>query len=76
MLACIAWWFWLGTLNNKGGGGQRNCEEIGAGGFAACLRALCTIFVALPLSRAPDKTAMLSRLNKCRNLVSAMIEKV
>ena len=74
MLACVAWQFWLGAL--KGRGGQRNCEEIAVRGFATHLCALCAIFVALPLSRAPDKTAMLRRLNKCRNLVSAMIEKV
>ena len=76
MLACVAWRFWLGALNNKGRGGQRNCKDIEAGGFATRLCALCAIFVVLPLSRAPDKTAMLRRLNKCKNLVSAMIEKV
>ena len=33
--ACVAWRFWLGALCNKGGRGQRNCEEIGAvRGFA------------------------------------------
>ena len=30
MLACVAWRFWLGALSNKGGRGQRNCEETGA----------------------------------------------
>ena len=43
ILACVAWRFWLGELSNKGGRGQRNREEIGAGatffyfsrGFAA-----------------------------------------
>ena len=30
-LACVAWRFWLGELSNKGGRGQRNREEIGAG---------------------------------------------
>ena len=30
-LACVAWRFWLGALSNKGGRGQRNREEIGAG---------------------------------------------
>ena len=30
-LACAAWWFWLGALNNKGGRGKRNHKEIGAG---------------------------------------------
>ena len=30
-IACVAWRFWLGELSNKGGGGQRNREEIGAG---------------------------------------------
>ena len=28
-LACVAWRFWL--LSNKGGRGQKNREEIGAG---------------------------------------------
>ena len=37
---CVAWRFWLGALSNKGGRGQRNREEVGAGvrefrGFAA-----------------------------------------
>ena len=31
LLACVAWRFWLGALSNKGGRGQRNREEIGAG---------------------------------------------
>ena len=30
-VACVAWRFWLGALNNKGGWGQRNRKEIGAG---------------------------------------------
>ena len=30
-VACVAWRFWLGALSNKGGRGQRNREEIGAG---------------------------------------------
>ena len=30
-LACVAWRFWLGALINKGGRGQKNREEIGAG---------------------------------------------
>ena len=41
-VAWVAWKFWLGALStcNKGGRGQRNREEIGAGvlefrGFAA-----------------------------------------
>ena len=48
----------MGALNNKGGQGQRNREEIGAG---------TTFFIFLaasPLSRDPDKTAMLRRLRK------------
>ena len=31
LLACVAWRFWLGAQSNKGGRGQRNREEIGAG---------------------------------------------
>ena len=27
----VAWRFWLGALNNKGGRGQRNSEEMGTG---------------------------------------------
>ena len=38
-LACAAWQFWLGALNNKGGRGQRNHEEIGAG---ATWKTACT----------------------------------
>ena len=30
-LARVAWQFWLGMLSNKGGRGQRNRQEIGAG---------------------------------------------
>ena len=33
ILACVAWRFWLGELSDKGGRGQRNREEIGAGAF-------------------------------------------
>ena len=39
-------------FSNKGGRGQRNREEIGAGATAS------------PLSRGPDKTAMLRRLRE------------
>ena len=55
----VALQFWLGAQRNKGGRGQRNREEFGAG---------ATIFflggrgAALPLSSAPGKTAMLRRL--------------
>ena len=42
-----------------GGRGQRNREEIGAGLFA---RPFVRAFAASPLSGAPDKTAMLRRL--------------
>ena len=56
-IAWVALRFWLGAQGNKGGRGQRNREEIGAG---------ATIFfgggAALPLSGAPGKTAMLRRL--------------
>ena len=31
IIACVAWRFWLGELSDKGGRGQRNREEIGAG---------------------------------------------
>ena len=30
-VACVAGRFWLGAVSNKGGRGQRNREEIGAG---------------------------------------------
>ena len=42
VLACVAWRFWLGALSNKGGRGQRNRDEIGAG---------ATFLVASPLVR-------------------------
>ena len=38
-VACVAWRFWLGALSNKGGRGQRNREEIGAG---ATWKTACT----------------------------------
>ena len=38
-VACVAWRFWLGALSNKGGQGQRNREEIGAG---ATWKTACT----------------------------------
>ena len=38
-VACVAWRFWLGALSNKGGRGQRNREEIGAG---AIWKTACT----------------------------------
>ena len=68
-IACVAWRFWLGALSNKGGRGQRNREEIGAGatfsrGFAARSRALRTRILRLGRSCARlDKTAMLRRLH-------------
>ena len=68
-IACVAWRFWLGALSNKGGLGQRNCEEIGVGatyfsrGFAARSRALCARISRLRRSCARlHKTAMLRRL--------------
>ena len=68
-IACVAWRFWL--LSNKGGRGQKNREEIGAGatgfsfsrGFAARSRALRARISRLRRSCARlDKTAMLRRL--------------
>ena len=50
-LACVAWWFWLGALSNKGGRGQRNREEIGfyfSRGFAREFRGYA--------ARAPGST--------------------
>ena len=37
-LACVAWRFWSGELSNKGGRGQRNREEIGAGATSPLVR--------------------------------------
>ena len=48
----------MGALNDKGGRGQRNREEIKAG------TTFIIFLAASPLSRAPDKTAMLRRLRK------------
>ena len=39
LIACVAWLFCLGALSNKGGGGQRNREEIGTG---ATWKTACT----------------------------------
>ena len=56
MVACVAWRFWLGALNNKGGRGQRNREEIGARatyssrGFAGRCPCFCS-FAAQSCSR-------------------------
>ena len=45
IVACVAWWFWLGPLSNKGGRGQKNreasplvlaCFAREFPGFAAC----------------------------------------
>ena len=55
VIACVAWWFWLGTLSNKGGRGKRNHEEIGAGATSwlcrSFLRTSHMNFVASPLMR-------------------------
>ena len=48
ILACVAWRFWSGALNNKAGAG----EEIGEG-------ATSPLTVVLPTK--PRKTAMLGR---------------
>ena len=58
-LACVVWWFWLGA--QKGGQGQRNREEIGAA-WPLVRACFALVFGASPLSRGPDKTAMLRRL--------------
>ena len=55
MVACVAWRFWLGALNKKGGQGQRNREEIGAGASPLVRARFARVFGALPLSRTPDK---------------------
>ena len=57
LLACVAWRFWL--LSDKGGRGQKNCQEIGAGAIFifSRLRRSCALL---------DKTAMLRRLGGCR----------
>ena len=75
-VACVAWRFWL--LSNKGGRGQKNRKEIGAGatgfsfsrGFAARSRALRTRISRLRRSCARlDKTAMLRRLQRTQRLI-------
>ena len=73
-VACVAWRFWLGELSNKGGRGQRNREELGAGAtwflFFSRLRrsfsrASHANFSWLRRSCARlDKTAMLRRLRE------------
>ena len=44
-VACVAWRFWLDTLSNKGGRGQRNREEIGAGGANSHFFSVWTIII-------------------------------
>ena len=48
-LACVAWRFWLGELSNKGGRGQRNREEIGAGETWKTGQAVFIFLAASPL---------------------------
>ena len=57
----------VGRAKYSDGQGQRNREEIGAGAVRA--RFECG-FAASPLSRAPDKTAMLRRLVKSEHDVT------
>ena len=63
-VACVAWRFWL--LSNKGGRGQKNREEIGAGAtgffFFSRLRRSCARL---------DKTAMLRRLQRTQRLIGS-----
>ena len=57
-LACVAWRFWLGVLSNKGGQGQRNREEIGAGAtlfFSRLCRSFSREFCGFA-TRAPGST--------------------
>ena len=56
-VACVAWRFWL--LSNKGGRGQKNREEIGAGatGFYFFSRASRANFAGARL----DKTTILTK---------------
>ena len=71
-LACVAWRFWLGAPSNKGGRGQRNRVEIGAGAIFIFLAASPFVLARLAREfRGPrfrrscarlDKTAMLRRL--------------
>jgi len=49
----------LGAQSNKGGRGQINREEIGAGAASRLVRA----FLRLRHSVAPDKTTMLRRVD-------------
>ena len=78
-IACVAWRFWLGALSNKGGWGQRNREEIGAGAtfsrsFAARSLALRARISRLRRSCARlDKTAMLRRLHVKWNLKCTLL---
>ena len=44
MLACVAWRFWL--LSNKGGRGQKNREEIGAGAIVFIFLAASPLVLA------------------------------
>ena len=46
-VACVAWRFWLGALNNKGGRGQRKREEIEAGATWKIFTARSSAFLRL-----------------------------
>ena len=61
MLACVAWWFWLGAQSNKGGLGQRNLKEIGTASTILHARSArgFLVFLATPLVR-------LAGQNRCR----------
>ena len=61
------------------GGAQSNKEKPRGdwdGSFAASSRALYARFVALPLSRAPDKTAMLHRLESGKLMKTVVIREL
>ena len=53
LVACVAWWFWLGAQSNKGRQGQRNCKEIGREQWeTACLDGWPFWIVRMPLYRS------------------------
>ena len=56
----------MGALNTKAGKGRETARRLGREQFA---RFAC-VFAASPLSRAPDKTAMLRRLVKSEHDVT------
>ena len=60
----------MGALNTKAGKGRETARRLGREQFARATARFACVFAASPLSRAPDKTAMLRRLVKSEHDVT------